>query len=226
MNILAIDTASNVCSVAVGVESGVIFEKNINKGLTHSELLIPMIEKVVLNANIEKKDINMVVVANGPGSFTGIRIGVTVANTFGQVLGIPVVGITALDSLAIGVGSTPATICPIIDAKGKKVYTALYKHNGGLNKISDYKLIDVEELNEYVKTNENKKLIFTGDGVLCYKDYIDVNLTNIKYEFADDNNNFQKASNLIKYVLKDKALLEVKTNFVNPFYIKKSQAEN
>ncbi|HCC08098.1 MAG TPA: tRNA (adenosine(37)-N6)-threonylcarbamoyltransferase complex dimerization subunit type 1 TsaB [Clostridiales bacterium] len=225
MYILSIDTASNICSVAIGTENGVIIEKDINKGLTHSELLMPMVEEVISGSNINKKDIDLIIVAKGPGSFTGLRIGVTAANTFGQLLNIPVIGITTLDGLAIGIGVYKGDICPIIDAKGGKIYTALYRNSDKLNKISDYQMMDINDFKVFIKNSVNQKVIFTGDGVKSYREYIDEKFYDIEYEFADNNNNFQKAGNLIKYVLENKELLETKDTFVNAYYIKKSQAE-
>ncbi|HAN10175.1 MAG TPA: tRNA (adenosine(37)-N6)-threonylcarbamoyltransferase complex dimerization subunit type 1 TsaB [Clostridiales bacterium] len=225
MYILAIDTASSICSVAIGTEDGVTVEKNIDKGLTHSELLIPIIDEVISSSNINKKDINLIIVAKGPGSFTGLRIGVTVANTFGELLNVPVIGITTLDGLAIEIGSYQGAICPIIDAKGRKIYTALYKNTNKLNRISDYELMDIDDFEIFIRNSMNEKIIFIGDGITSYREYINERFHDIEYEFADNNNNFQKAGNLIKYVLENKELLETKDIFVNPFYIKKSQAE-
>lgn len=154
MNILAIDTASSVCSVAVSRDDMIVAEKTIDSGIKHSESLLPMIEEVIKASNIDKNDIHIVIASKGPGSFTGLRIGVTVANTFAQVLGIPAVGVSTLDEIAISANKTDEIICPIIDAKGGKVYGALYKNKDKLERISEYSLYDSDKLPDAIYIKE------------------------------------------------------------------------
>ena len=97
MTILALDTSNKTLSVAVELTDGTIIEQTIENTLQHSVLLVPTIEAVFKEAGITAKDLTKIVVAEGPGSYTGLRIGVTVAKTIAKSLGIPLVGVSSLD---------------------------------------------------------------------------------------------------------------------------------
>ena len=96
MKILSIDTSSKICSVAVLDNKNVLKEENLNNGLTHSESLMPLIEQILIDTNLALKDINLIVCDLGPGSFTGIRIGVATAKAFRDSLNIPTVGVSSI----------------------------------------------------------------------------------------------------------------------------------
>ena len=128
MKILSIDTASNLCTVAILEDEKYLKELIINDAKNHSEKIMPAIEQVLHETGLVLKNIDLIVCDKGPGSFTGIRIGVGTALAFQDSLNIPCIGINALESLAYNI-SQYGLICSLIDAKNNNVYYGLFKHS-------------------------------------------------------------------------------------------------
>lgn len=139
MTILALDTSNKTLSVAVELTDGTIIEQTIENTLQHSVLLMPTIEAVFKEAGITAKDLTKVVVAEGPGSYTGLRIGVTVAKTLAKSLGIPLVGVSSLDVFLPDLASTVKVgeiIVPFFDARRGNIFAVGYqKTDGGFEKV-------------------------------------------------------------------------------------------
>jgi len=137
---------------------------------THSEKLLKMIEYVLSESGYTPDAIDGWAIALGPGSFTGLRIGVSTVKGLAFATGKPALGVPTLDILASQVSPTPYLICPILDARKKEVYTALYRYEGGELPVrrSPYQAIKPEDL--VMKIDE--KTIFTGDGTIPYGDYL------------------------------------------------------
>lgn len=178
MNILAIDTTTRFLCLGIEKE-GKVFQVNADLGTRHSEMIIPKLKALLKKANVALKDIDYIVCGVGPGSFTGIRIGLSTAKGLAYGVDKPLVGIPSLDILAHnaprpngGAGARPsAAICPIIDARRQLVYSAVYKMGkSGIKKISPYMLIPPAELLEKVAGYE--RVVFLGDGLKEYKDLI------------------------------------------------------
>ncbi|RYD03251.1 hypothetical protein N752_20685 [Desulforamulus aquiferis] len=128
MYILGIEAATPVASVAVVGGGGMILsERLVNNRRTHSINLLPMIKAVIEEAGIKKEQINGVAVSSGPGSFTGLRIGLTTAKTLALTWGVPVVGVSTLEALALPVVSSGQLICPILNARKNEVYTSIFR---------------------------------------------------------------------------------------------------
>jgi len=127
---LGIETSSVVSSVAVMNESQLLGEITIQAGLTHSEQLVPHIQSLLEMTRVEKSDLKGIVVASGPGSFTGLRIGMGTAKAMAYALHIPLYGVMTMDGLARNIPYTTDTICTVIDAQKKHVYAALYTYDG------------------------------------------------------------------------------------------------
>ena len=127
---LGIETSSVVSSVAVMNESQLLGEITIQAGLTHSEQLVPHIQSLLEMTRVEKSDLKGIVVASGPGSFTGLRIGMGTAKAMAYALHIPLYGVMTMDGLARNIPYTTDTICTVIDAQKKHVYAALYAYDG------------------------------------------------------------------------------------------------
>ena len=141
MKILSIDTSSNLCAVAVLEDSNLIKENILNDTKNHSEKIMPVIAQTLEESNLKLKDIDLIVCDKGPGSFTGIRIGVATVMSFVDSLKIPAIGITSLEALAYNVllnESNSTLICSLIDAKNYNVYFELYSasSNAPLSLIS------------------------------------------------------------------------------------------
>ena len=145
MKILSIDTSSKICSVAVLDNKNVLKEENLNNGLTHSESLMPLIEQILIDTNLALKDINLIVCDLGPGSFTGIRIGVATAKAFRDSLNIPTVGVSSLEALAHNL-KTDTVICSLIDAKNENVYLEVFeKEANNYNSIYPATFSNIDE---------------------------------------------------------------------------------
>ena len=134
MKILCIDTSSKLCGVAILDDTTLIKKIELDNGLTHSESLMPLIDQILKECNLNLNDINLLVSDIGPGSFTGIRIGIATVKAFADSLNIPCIGISSLEVLAYNV-STDGLICSTIDCKNDNCYFALYELKNGNYKV-------------------------------------------------------------------------------------------
>lgn len=224
MTILAIDTSGTNCSVAIVDNERVISNFNLNTGTTHSQNLVPMIEQIQNFTKIDLKDIDAFACCIGPGSFTGIRIGIATVKGLALSLNKPVIGISSLENLAYNVPIFDGTICSIIDAKNENVYAALYTNSLHPTLISDYISDSIYTLIEKLK-DISGKIIFVGDGSLVYEDKLR-NILGDKIYFVPKHLNMQLATSLARAALNYAEKNQYITyNDLTPLYLKKSQAE-
>lgn len=224
MIVLAVDTTTPVYTTAV-VDTGILrAELFFNTSKKHSQRLIPMIDTMLKELNLEIKDIDLFAAASGPGSFTGIRIGLASFKTFSQVLNKPIVGIPSLDCLSRNIKNFTGLICPILNARKNELYNAVYK-GPDYERITDYRAISPAELVEKLLKSE-QEIIMLGDGISEYGDFFNKKLTN-KIHFTSPDNNFPRASQTaylgIEEFQKNKGDFTFKT--VEPLYIRRSEAE-
>lgn len=180
MKILGIDTSTDFLSIAIIDENGLLvnFEYPCNR--QHSSSLIPLIKEMLKKSALAIKDLDAFAVGIGPGSFTGLRIGVSTIKGLALGCNKPVVGVPTLDVIATNAVYFPGIICPIIDARKGKIYSALYQSKGkGLKKISKYLLISLDKL---VFKIGKRKTLFLANGVKLYKN--DISKLFPKAEFA------------------------------------------
>ncbi|MDR0710599.1 MAG: tRNA (adenosine(37)-N6)-threonylcarbamoyltransferase complex dimerization subunit type 1 TsaB [Spirochaetaceae bacterium] len=142
MNILAIDTATSLLSVAVSSPQG-IRQFDADAGLRHSELLLEVIDYLVRSSGLDVKDLELAACMQGPGSFTGIRIGFAAAKGVALACGIPLIAAPTLDCIASPAGIWPGIVIPAIDAKQKRFFTAIYRQN---ERLTDYMDADAGEI--------------------------------------------------------------------------------
>ena len=165
MKILSIDTSSSICSIAVLEDNKILKEMHNNNQKEHSETLMPMINELLKSLNITLDDINLIACAKGPGSFTGIRIGIATAKAFADAKNIPVIGVNSLEALAYCgvIQKGDGEYVSIIDAKNENVYFAIYKMKNG--KFSTYKNPEAMAISEMITYVDNLKLptYFVGD---------------------------------------------------------------
>ncbi len=162
MNILAIDTSTDYLSLALMRDGKIAGRFHRKAPMSHSSLLVPMIDKLLKKTKTRIKDIDGFSISIGPGSFTGLRIGVTTVKGLGYSLKKPIVAIPTLDVIAENVKNFKGVICPALDARKNKVYACLYKSNGKtIKKISKYLLLPMEELMK--KVSKFDKILFLGD---------------------------------------------------------------
>ncbi|WP_297427938.1 tRNA (adenosine(37)-N6)-threonylcarbamoyltransferase complex dimerization subunit type 1 TsaB [Clostridium sp.] len=242
MIILAVDSSSKVATVALMKDDKLLGEITLNDKKEHSVILMTIIENLLTANNLNISDIDGYVVSKGPGSFTGLRIGMATIKGLSFGSGKPYVSVSSLDALALSVANFDGIICPIMDALRNSVYTSLYKRHSNvittynesnnlnlesephifLEKLINYSALDIDELIELIKS-KNEKVIFIGDGVDKYKDYLAENCPNSF--FPPNHLNLIRASSLgeIGSILLRNGKCDDSNS--SPFYLKKPQAE-
>lgn len=226
MKILGIDSSATSASVAVLCDSKVISLDYSNTGLTHSQTLMPMVENALLKANVTINDIDYLAVSNGPGSFTGIRIGVSAVKGMADPLNKKCVGVSTLEAIAKPLENTGVIAVSAMDARCNQVYCALFDcENGKMKRLSDDEAVSIDELIERLKTQE-KAIVLIGDGaVVCYNKMKEI-LNNIS--IASASVRYQSASSVAliaeEKILEDERNAIVASELV-PEYLRLSQAE-
>lgn len=163
MKILSIETSTTAASCAVQSEGKLVTEVFLNHKLHHSVLLFPMLEEVLARAELTMEQIDVIAVSGGPGSFTGLRIGIAAAKGLCLGSGKPFVAISSLDAMAFTTYGFGGIICPMMDALRANVYSALYRwENGKLVKIKDYMALPMDELVEQL-AEFTDPILFAGD---------------------------------------------------------------
>ena len=149
MLLLAFETSAKSCSAALHDGKGLLAESYQNSGLTHSQTLMVMAEDLLKVCGKSAADVTHLAVAAGPGSFTGVRIGVSAAKGFAWGAELPVYGVSTLEAMALGLGVMDGHICCCMDARRKQVYNAIFlAENGRLTRVCEDRAISLEELKE------------------------------------------------------------------------------
>ena len=173
MIILAVDTTSKSGGVALAKDETLLGELVFNTGETHSKHLMAMIDHLLQMTGITAKDINGLAVSAGPGSFTGLRIGISVVKGLAAALGIPVCGVSSLLTLAGQAAYASIPICPMMDARRKEIYTSLYMPLAGtLTEMMPEKAESPKNALIRVMERHHGSVLFIGDGAVLYKDVI------------------------------------------------------
>lgn len=169
MKILALETSAVTASVAVTEDKRLLAQSFQNSGLTHSATLMPMAADLLKNTGLTLDEIDVIAVAAGPGSFTGVRIGVAAAKGLAWPGDKPCAPCSTLESMAWQVAHMNGEICAVMDARRKQVYNARFRaENGVLTRLSEDRAIGLDELTEEVKKSGNLQIL-VGDGAeLCY----------------------------------------------------------
>ena len=189
MKILGIDTSSKFLSIALSENENIIIEEMHLLERRHSSELIPKIREMLEKANSSIDRVDAFVVGLGPGSFTGLRIGVSAVKGFGIATKKPCIGVASIDAIAMNVDEEEASVVVIIDAKRQNVYSAVYKN--GVKK-SKYLLLKIDELMKKIKG----PTVFLGDAIDIYREKIEKR--NKKAIFLNEEYWYPGASNLIK----------------------------
>ena len=222
MKILAVDSSAKSASVAVCEDGRLISECFVNASLTHSRTLMPMVDNALTQADMNIKDIDAFCVNVGPGSFTGIRIGVAAVKGLALAENKPCAGISTLESIAYNFIDDDCVVCASMDARCNQVYTALFHCNAGkVERICEDKAISIDELCEELSFYD-EKIYLAGDGAaLCIKSFGE-KLENV--HLSGENRRYQRAFGAAlatennKEVFKDSAMLV-------PVYLRLPQAE-
>ena len=169
MKILALETSAKSVSAAV-TENGIVLASVYqNTGLTHSRTLMPLVDAMLKNSDIRLEEIGLVAVAAGPGSFTGLRIGVSAAKGLAWTLDLPCCAVSTLEAMAQNLRHMDATVICAMDARRNQVYNAVFSaHGGTLDRLTPDRAIGLPELAAELKNDEIEKIV-VGDGAkLCY----------------------------------------------------------
>ena len=213
MKILSIDTSSNICSVSILEDTNIIAQIHLNNGKTHSENLMTLIQQALQEANITLQGIQLLACCKGPGSFTGIRIGIATINAMAEVLKIPVIGVSSLQALAYNENFAGTTVA-LIDARNNQVYAGVFDENH--NPKADYLAEDIDEVIQKLQ-NENGPILFIGDGAILHNEKL------TKMGIISDKN--EQTSVSIALAAFDKYNKGESGAEVMPLYLRKSQAE-
>ena len=218
--ILNIETSGNACSVALSGNNKLIAFKENNAGKLHASLLSPFIDDVLREGNISPRALSAIAVSKGPGSYTGLRIGVSTAKGLAYALNIPIIGINTLESLTYGFlnkyrkysGKKDIILCPMIDARRMEVYTCLFSPELKIIKDITAEIIREDSFDTFLR---EKTIVFFGEGALKCKPVINhenaifIDFTNLSARFMVDLS--IKACNLGNFE---------NTAYFEPFYLK------
>lgn len=219
MIILALDTSGPVAGVAVWEEGRIRYEAMAVNKMTHSESIMPMVEEALTRTGLQKEQLTHLAVTVGPGSFTGVRIGVTAVKAMSHALDIPCIAVDALEATAFGIDNPEEIICPIQDARVQQVYGAAFK-NG--NRIMDDCVVKLEEyLASLAPLGE--RFLFTGDGVIPYQGRI-AECLGEKVRFAAAHSCYLRPAAVACLAARD-AHRAVDYLTLQPLYLRAPQAE-
>lgn len=213
--LLSMDSSAVTASVALTDGDEIIKSEFVNSGLTHSETLLPMITRVMDGRKYSELD--GIAITAGPGSFTGVRIGVATVKGLAFNDDIPCYSVSTLEAIAYNFVDKNAVVCAVMDARRMQFYNALFKvQNGKVERLCDDRAISIEDLRNELKQYD--KVIIAGDGAkLCFQNIELENCT-----LADDDRIYQNAVNVAKAAQNKNA---ISPKALMPVYLRQSQAE-
>ena len=203
---LCIDTSTKTASAAIGksidgANVELLCSALTNDGLTHSEKLVPLIDKCLTECNLMVSDVDIFGCINGPGSFTGLRIGISTINAMAQSCGRQIAGVDTLECLAYGLQDFDGLIVPMIDARRDNVFCALFESINGFTRKTDDEAMGVDELLNIIK-DYTDNILFAGDGAQKAKNRVK-SLFAEKAYFAEGEDNFVNASAGVKIAFRE-----------------------
>jgi len=226
MKVLAIDSSSVVAGVAILDADRLLYEEVQHHEKNHSVILMPMVEQALDSCQLTLKQIDLFAVSGGPGSFTGLRIGISTVKGLAQAVEKPAAAVPTLDALAYNVtGPEDALVCPIMDARRDQVYTCVYRWEGNRYvPLMPYSALPVGKLTDQLILSQ-KPIYFVGDGIPVYRDKLSERLGK-SARFAPPYLTYQRASVIgwlgMREAAEGKA---VPCQSLKPFYLRPSQAE-
>ena len=218
MNILAIDTVTSALGLCLKTEDSLL-RITFNNNFKHAETLAPWIKNLCSEAGISPKNLNLIIVSKGPGSFTGIRIGMATAKGLVLGSGCHVKGVPTLDAMAWGKRYFNGLIIPVIDAKKKRVYSAFYKNNKKITEDLDISPVDLIEKVKDIKPKEN--ILITGP----YAQKLYETIENKENIYLDSDHSLINPYSLLEKGLEIYKNTGSDGDDLEPVYIRKSEAE-
>lgn len=235
MKILAIDTSGLTATVAVCEDDRLVATFSIQYKTTHSQILMPMLEKIKELTNLDLKSIDAIALAAGPGSFTGLRIGTATAKGLCLALNVPLIAVPTMDAMAYNLYGVERLICPMMDARRSQVYTGVYTfvpeksedtslYKYVMKTVLDQKCASIDEIAEYLN-EQGKPVTILGDGVPVYLDALEKKLK-VPFSVASVSQDRQNAAALCavaaQYMREGKS---TEADSFAPEYLRPSQAE-
>jgi tRNA threonylcarbamoyladenosine biosynthesis protein TsaB len=215
--ILGIDSSAVTAGCALSRDGKIIAEEFLNVGHTHSETLLPMVESMLKNSGVTLADVDKIAVTAGPGSFTGLRIGISAVKGMAMGAGKPCVSVSTLEAIAYNFVGIDCVVCACMDARCGQVYNALFKSESGrITRICDDRAIRAEQLSEELSALDGK-VVLAGDGAELMDKY-----TEHKYTLAEYPLRYQRGSGVCAAA---EGREEIQAAALMPSYLRLPQAE-
>ncbi|MBN2898358.1 MAG: tRNA (adenosine(37)-N6)-threonylcarbamoyltransferase complex dimerization subunit type 1 TsaB [Clostridia bacterium] len=224
MLVLGIDTSSSSASVALLDDGQLLGEVLVNSTKTHSQKLLPIIDQLLCNCDVKVKDLDLIGVATGPGSFTGVRIGLSTAKGLAHPFNIPLVEVSTLEAMGYNLVFADTLVCPIFDARRDQVYTRVMAWEQGLLKtiIADENCL-IDELMDQLEALA-RPVTFIGDGVLKFETRLKERLGE-RAIMAPQNTRMPRGSSVAQCAFDKPENARRKYDDVKANYLRKSEAE-
>lgn len=220
MKILGVDSTATAASAAVYSDGRILSLVFSNTGLTHSQTLLPMIAAALESAGLGVSDIDYFAVSNGPGSFTGVRIGVSAVKGLAQPLNKKCIPVSTPEAIAKPLEGSGCYAVAVMDARCNQVYTAQFDCEDGFKRVTEDAAITIDELGEMLK-NITRPIVLIGDGTMVaynkLKEILDINIAPLSIRY-------QSAAN-VALIAADNIEKSVEANELLPNYLRLSQAE-
>lgn len=226
MILLGLDTSAKAASAAVSDETQLLAEAMVNTKLTHSQTIMPMVQSMLENAHIALNQVDVFAVSVGPGSFTGLRIGIAAVKGMAMALQKPCVAVSTLEALAYNLRGFEGIVCAVMDARCNQVYTASFRASGGaVERLTEDSALPIEELDRQLK-QFHEPVFFVGDGAyLCYNNK---NMCISNARLAPEHLVNQSAASVCGLALeriKAAPMAAVSAEAILPVYLRLPQAE-
>ncbi len=220
MRVLAVDTSTMMSSISILEDDKIIADSSINQEETHSEMLVPLIKRMLDDLKIKANDIDLFAIAKGPGSFTGLRIGMTSLKAMAQALDKPIIGVSTLKGMAYSI-MNDGYVLAIIDARGKRYFAGLYKWNNDQLEMQFEEIIEENELEKRIQ--EIDKITIVGESISKLPNIIK-EFSNVRLSHPGLNNGISRNIAVLAKEKYEKG--EIDNTFdITPNYLRKSQAE-
>ncbi len=230
MNILGIDSSAVTASAAVVSDGKILADEFINAGLTHSETLAPLTVGALEKSGMKLFDMDVIAVTNGPGSFTGVRIGVSLAKGLAQPMEIPCMGISSLEAAAYVFINSERLIFACMDARCGQVYAAFFEgKDGKLVRLTEDMAVSLEDAAKQIRSY-GRKTVVCGDGTAVAEKYFGENGVSAEVDifYPPGDERYQRASSaalLAVYYLLETDRTPLAPKLLAPVYLRPSQAE-
>lgn len=221
MKILALDSTASPASAALCMDSKVLSFSYINTGLTHSQTLLPMVENVLENSGCSLCDVDSIAVSNGPGSFTGVRIGVATVKGLAFAQDKPCIAVSTLEAMAYNMIGVDCVVFALMDARRNQVYNAVFENSAGeVKRLCEDRAVAIESLKAELEKMADKTVYFVGDGAKIAYDMLSDEFKFIR--LAPENVRYQNA---VGVAMAAQNKPTCKASSLLPSYLRLSQAE-